>query len=87
MGIGTGIVLIILGLILLYALEVDIPGVGDDALGWILVLGGLAVTLISIAMMASRRRATAVTRTTDSAGRAQVSETSVEGNDPYNRPL
>lgn len=87
MGIGTGIVLIVLGLILLYALEVDIPGVGDDALGWILVLGGLAVVAISLAMMASRRRATSVTRTTDSAGRAQVSETSTEANDPYNRPL
>jgi len=43
MGIGTGIVLIALGLILLYALEVDIPYVGDDALAWILILAGVVM--------------------------------------------
>ena len=43
MGIGLGIVLIVLGAIFLFALNVNIPYFTDDALGWILILAGVTL--------------------------------------------
>ena len=41
MYIGLGIVLIVIGAILAFALNIDIPGVGDDTLGYILMIAGV----------------------------------------------
>ncbi len=54
MGIGTGIVLIAIGLILLFAVDFDIPYITDDALGWILIIIGILGLLISLALMRQR---------------------------------
>jgi hypothetical protein len=56
MYIGLGIFLIVIGAILVFALNIDIPGVGDDTLGWILILAGALAIVLSLAL-ASRRRA------------------------------
>ena len=64
MYIGLGIVLIVLGAILAFALNVDIPGVGDDTLGYILMIAGVIAILLSFAM--TRRRAAGVTTTRES---------------------
>ena len=40
MGIGVGIVLIVIGAILLFALNVNLPFVSDDTLGIILIVAG-----------------------------------------------
>ena len=45
MGIGLGIILLVIGAILLFALNVNIPFVSDDTLGIILMVAG-AVALI-----------------------------------------
>jgi Domain of unknown function (DUF6458) len=55
MYIGLGIFLIVVGAILVFALNVDIPGVGDDTLGWILIVAGALAIVLSLAL-ASRRR-------------------------------
>ena len=55
MYIGLGIVLLILGAILaLGVITIDIPGVSDDMLGWILILGGLLAIGLSFATRGRR---------------------------------
>jgi hypothetical protein len=49
MGIGTGIVLGVLGLILLTGvIQVDVPFVEEYTLGWILVLAGVVSIVLSM---------------------------------------
>lgn len=74
MGYGLGVVLIVLGLVLVYALEFTIPGVGKDTLGWILVAAGAAVMLITFLQLNARRRASTVARTTHPDGSQTVQE-------------
>ena len=55
MGIGTGIVLILIGLILLFAVNANLPYVSDDALGLILIVVGIIAIGLSLAL--NRQRA------------------------------
>ena len=52
MGIGVGILLLVLGLIEMFALKVTIPGVDENALGLILIVAGIVG--IVVGLMASR---------------------------------
>ncbi len=74
MGYGFGIFLIAIGLILIYALEVDIPGVGQEALGWILVVAGLLIVILTAVQLNARRRSASVQTTTHSDGSQTVQE-------------
>ena len=74
MGYGFGIFLVAIGLILIYALEVDIPGVGQEALGWILVVAGLLIVIITAVQLNARRRSNSVQTTTHSDGSQTVQE-------------
>ena len=74
MGYGFGIFLIAIGLILIYALEVDIPGVGQEALGWILVVAGLLIVIITAVQLNARRRSNSVQTTTHSDGSQTVQQ-------------
>jgi uncharacterized membrane protein HdeD (DUF308 family) len=57
MGIGTGIVLVVLGLILvLGVVNVDISFIDDAALGWILLLAGVAAIALTLVMNSQRSR-------------------------------
>lgn len=56
MGIGAGVVLIVAGLILIFAVDADIPLVSDDVLGIILVLGGIVAIAVALIMNAQRTR-------------------------------
>jgi uncharacterized membrane protein HdeD (DUF308 family) len=56
MGIGLGIFLIVLGAILLFALNVNIPYVSDDTLGVILLVAGILTLVIAVIMQAQRGR-------------------------------
>lgn len=47
--LGGGIALIVLGAIVAFVLQVDIPGLGDQALGLILIVAGLAAIVLSFA--------------------------------------
>jgi uncharacterized membrane protein HdeD (DUF308 family) len=56
MGIGLGILLIVIGAILLFALKVDIPFVTDNTLGVILIVAGVLALVIALVMQAQRGR-------------------------------
>ena len=56
MGIGLGIVLIVIGAILLFALNVNLPFVSDDTLGIILIVAGLLAIVLALVLNAQRGR-------------------------------
>lgn len=52
MGIGTGIVLGVLGLILLTGtIQVDLPWIEDYTLGWILLVAGIIAIVVSMTVL------------------------------------
>ena len=53
MRIGVGIFLMVLGAILMFAVETDVPGVNVNALGVILLLIGLVAVLYSLLFWSS----------------------------------
>jgi membrane protein implicated in regulation of membrane protease activity len=64
MGIGVGIFLMVLGAILAFAVETDVPGINVNALGLILLLIGMVAVLYSLLFWSNltpwgRRRITA----------------------------
>jgi uncharacterized membrane protein HdeD (DUF308 family) len=56
MGIGAGIVLIVIGAILLFALNIDMPFVSDDTLGIILIVAGALALVLALVLQAQRSR-------------------------------
>jgi hypothetical protein len=56
--IGFGIFLIVVGAALAWAVEVDIQFIDDNALGWILMVAGLAAILLSLVINSQRSRST-----------------------------
>ncbi len=57
MRIGSGVLLLVLGAVLYSAVEMDLPYLDDNALGLILVVGGLAVTVAAVVMNAEHPQA------------------------------
>lgn len=55
MTIGTGIVLIVLGAILTFAVNVQVEAVNLDLIGYILMGGGALVVVLGLIMMTVRR--------------------------------
>lgn len=58
MGIGLGVILIVAGAVLIWALNVDLSYVDDDVLGLILFIVGIVTVLLSIVLNAQRSRTT-----------------------------
>ncbi|GAA0927192.1 DUF6458 family protein [Virgisporangium aurantiacum] len=56
MGIGVGILLIVIGAILTFAVDATVSGINLDVVGWILMLAG-AAGLILFVYFSQRRRA------------------------------
>jgi uncharacterized membrane protein HdeD (DUF308 family) len=56
MGIGLGIVLIVVGAILLFALDANLPFVSDDTLGIILIVAGVLALVLALVLNAQRSR-------------------------------
>ena len=56
MGIGAGIVLIVIGAVLLFALNIDMPFVSDDTLGIIFIVAGALALILALIMQAQRSR-------------------------------
>jgi len=48
MTVGFGIFLIVVGAIIMYALNVNIAGVEDNTLGWILIVAGAVVAVLGL---------------------------------------
>ncbi|WP_435744687.1 DUF6458 family protein [Microbacterium sp. PMB16] len=63
MSIGTGIVLVVIGAILVFAVNVEVQWVDLDMVGYILMGAGFVVFLIGIIMLTRRRRTETVSRT------------------------
>ena len=54
MGIGAGVGLLAAGAVLTWAVDVDLPGVDDDALGAILIVLGVVMLVVSVVLNAHR---------------------------------
>ena len=48
MSVGFGIFLIVVGAIIKYALNVEIAGVEESTLGWILIVAGIVVAVLGL---------------------------------------
>jgi len=60
MGVGVGVVLLVVGAILYWAVEVDIPGVSDNTLGIILMVVGVIAIILALIINQQRSRTTVV---------------------------
>ena len=56
MGVGVGIVLIVVGAILLFAVQADLPFFSDDTLGIILIVAGILAIILALVINAQRSR-------------------------------
>lgn len=56
MGIGLGIVLIVIGAILLFAYNGNVPYMDDDTLGIILIIAGVIAVIAAVVITAQRGR-------------------------------
>lgn len=65
MSIGAGIALFVIGAILVFAVNVDVPYVDLDMIGYILMGAGVLVFLIGLILMLRRRSTQQVTRTVE----------------------
>ena len=63
MSIGTGIVLIVIGAILTFAINVQVEWANLDLIGYILMGAGAVVFIIGLILLARRRQSNTVTHT------------------------
>ena len=82
MGYGLGVFLLALGLILALAVQDLIDAVDLTMVGWILVLAGLLVIVLTAVQANRRRQHTTVARTTQADGSQAVSERRTEQDPP-----
>jgi uncharacterized membrane protein YccC len=59
-GVGTGVLLIVVGAVVYVAIDVDLPYIFDGALGLILMAAGVIAILATVTMASSRSGATHV---------------------------
>lgn len=60
MGIGLGVLLIVAGAVLMWALDIDLSYVDDDTLGLILFIVGILAVVLSLVMNMQRTKTTHV---------------------------
>ena len=84
MGIGSGIFLFVVGAIVAWALQFEIPGVDRMMIGYLLMGAGIVVFLISLVMVMRKRSTSSTVRHVDNAGGEQVTqrETRTDPADP-----
>ncbi|MFF2053575.1 DUF6458 family protein [Leifsonia sp. NPDC058194] len=63
MSLGTGIVLVVIGAILAFALNVQVDWIDLHLVGYILMIAGAVGIILGIVLMSRRRRSVATTRT------------------------
>jgi hypothetical protein len=57
MTVGFGIFLIVVGAIIKYALNVDVAGVEENTIGWILIVAGAIVAVLGLITATANPRA------------------------------
>ena len=63
MSIGLGIFLLVVGAILVWALDLTVTGINLQLVGYILLAAGALVTILGIVLMTRRRNSVSTTRT------------------------
>nr|WP_104084419.1 DUF6458 family protein [Cryobacterium sp. Y11] len=63
MSIGLGIFLLVVGAILVWALDITVTGVDLQLVGYILLAAGALVTILGVVLMTRRRNSVSTTRT------------------------
>ncbi len=56
MGIGVGVLLIVVGAVFAFALDVDVAALDGYVFGWILILGGVLAIVLGFFMQAQKNR-------------------------------
>jgi len=75
MGIGLGVLLIVAGAILAFAVDATVSGINLKLVGWILIAAGILVILLSLLIFMPRaRRSRTSAVTTDEFGRQTYTE-------------
>lgn len=86
MSIGAGVVLIVIGAILTFAVNVDVTWVDLHLVGYILMGAGIVVFVVGLVLMARRRRSETVTRTAlDPATNERITRQSTSSSDDDTR--
>jgi len=82
MGIGSGVALFVIGAILAFAVDIDLGGAVDISLiGYILMIAGAVVFVLSLVLLLRRRSTVSTTRTAvDPASGEQVTSRRVSDN-------
>lgn len=75
MSIGAGIALVVIGAILVYAVNADVPYVDLDLIGYILMGAGAVIFVLGLIFLFRRRSTAQVTRTVDPVAGERVTET------------
>jgi hypothetical protein len=81
-GIGTGIVLFVIGAIVTFALNFEVQFVNLDLIGWILMIAGVVVFLISLVLVLRRRSSTETVREVGGTGDRTVQRETRSDVDP-----
>ena len=68
MGIGTGIVLLVIGAVLTFALNFDVAWADLDLIGYILMGAGIVVFVISLVLVLRKRSSVETVRHVDNSG-------------------
>ncbi|MGD8167427.1 DUF6458 family protein [Herbiconiux sp. P16] len=83
MSIGGGIALIVIGAILVFALNFQLDWIDLDLVGYILMGAGVLVLIIGIVMLLRRRQSVSTTRSgVDPASGEQIAQRTTETDDP-----
>ena len=82
MGIGTGIVLFVLGAILTFALNIDVSWANLDLIGYILMGAGVVVFLVSLVLVLRKRSSVETVRHTGDGGDRVTQRESRSDTDP-----
>ncbi|MBC7725540.1 MAG: hypothetical protein H7146_12490 [Burkholderiaceae bacterium] len=74
MGIGSGIFLFVVGAIMAFALNFDVPWINLDLVGYLLMGAGALIFLISLVMVARKRSSSSTVRQVDNGGTERVTQ-------------
>ena len=75
MSIGAGIALFVIGAILVFAVNVDVPYMNLDMIGYILMGAGVLIFVIGLVLMLRRRSTQQVTRTVEPGVGERITQT------------
>lgn len=87
MGIGTGIVLFVIGAVVTFALNFDVAWADLDLIGYILMGAGVVVFLISLVLVLRKRSSVETVRHVDNTGGERLTERETRSDSSNTDPL